>query len=151
MRAPSLLGIGWVTAALLFVLSPALVPAPAAAARSATTVSGSISISPVTAASEVGTTRVLTITVAAVGSTIAPGTYSATANLSNSGSSVAAFVGSNTCTYTDVNPSCTVTISSQSAGASRVGATTSFMVTGSSNPITRHTGSSDNAAAGGSD
>jgi hypothetical protein len=85
MRAPSLLGVGWVTAGLISLLSPTFVPAPAGAARAATTVSGSS-----------GTTRVLTIIVAAVGSTIAPGTYSATAILSDSGGSVAAFVGSNT-------------------------------------------------------
>jgi hypothetical protein len=150
MRGPSLLGVRWATAAFLLALGPTLVPAPAIAAGSANNVSGSISISPATSSTEVGTTRVLTITMAAVGSTIAPGTYSATANLSNSGGSVATFVGSSTCSYTDVNPSCTVTISSQSAGGSRVTATTSFMTT-SGTFIARHTGSTDNAAAGGSD
>src|SRR5262249_18828847 len=121
--------------------------APAAAAA---TPDAAISVSPSSAADEVGATRTITITVTPVGSTIVHGTYTASASISNSGA-IANFVGPSTCTYTDTNPSCTVQVSSPAAGTSKVSATTSVLVSGASKASSPSTGSSANTANGGSD
>src|SRR5262249_23120649 len=72
-------------------------------------VDANIQISPPTAANEVGTNHVLTITVNAINGTIDPGPHTATASIVNG---PGGFVGSPTCTYAGggTTASCTVTI-----------------------------------------
>jgi len=131
------------------LLAAAAVGARAGAAAAASQ-DASISISPSSANSEAGAARTLTITVAGVTSPIARGSYTATASIINSGGAIGDFVGPNTCTYTDASPSCTVEVTSQAAGTSKVSATTSVTLTGLNHQATPTTGNSDNTAAGGS-
>lgn len=115
------------------------------AAFSETWVDGKITISPASGAVPVNGQQNLTITVAPLGGTLDPGTYTATATVTKPGS----FVGPSTCTYTDVQPSCTVTVTASASGTATVGATSSFRVSGVS--VKRTAGAADNAAAGGGD
>ena len=94
-----------------------------------------------------GTNHTLTITVDAVNGTLDAGTYTATASLV-AGSAGSFVGGTNTCTYTQANRSCTVVITSTAAGTSTVHATSTFSVAGQS--VTRATSTSANTAAGGS-
>jgi len=105
-----------------------------------------ISIAPATDTNATGTNHVLTITVTAVGGTLASGTATASI-VSGPGS----FVGSPTCSYTGgaATASCTVTITSAVAGTTVISATSSIGVNGQT--IVRTTGTAANTAAGGSD
>ena len=101
-----------------------------------TWVDGNVKITPATATNAVGSNHTLTITVAGVNGAIDAGTYTATASLLGGG--VGSFVGGvNTCTYTAAAPTCTVVITSASAGTTTVHAKTTFSVAGQS--ITRET------------
>jgi hypothetical protein len=84
----------------------------------------------------VGTNHVLTITVNAIGGTIDAGPHTATATIVSGPGS---FVGPNTCTYTGgaATASCTVTITSSTAGTTVVSATSDIPVNG--HTITRTT------------
>jgi hypothetical protein len=115
---------------------------------SKTWVDANISITPSTANNPVGTNHVLTITVNALGGTIDAGPHTATASIVSGPGS---FVGGNTCTYTGgaATASCTVTITSSTAGTTVVSATSDIPVNGQT--ITRTTGTAANTASGGSD
>ena len=108
-------------------------------------VDANIQISPAAADNPVGTNHVLTITVNAIGGTLAAGT--ATASIVNGPGS---FVGSPSCNYTGgaATASCTVTITSAVAGTTEVSATSGISVAGVT--ITRTTNTAANTAAGGS-
>jgi subtilisin family serine protease len=109
-----------------------------------------VSITPSPVTNRVGTTRTLTISVAALNDAIdsVPATYTATASITNNGGN-GAFVGGNTCTYSSAAPSCTVQISGSGAGTSTVNATTTVTLSGAG-AITRTTGTAANTASGGS-
>src|SRR4029079_1750184 len=109
-------------------------------------VDANIQIAPANATNAVGTNHVLTITINALGGTIAAGPHTATASISGPGS----FVGGNTCTYTGgaATATCTVTITSAVTGTSVVSATSDIPVSGKT--ITRTTNTPVNTAAGGS-
>jgi hypothetical protein len=108
-------------------------------------VDANIQINPPTADNPVATEHVLTITVNAIGGTLASG--SATASIVSGPGS---FVGSPTCNYTGgaATASCTVTITSLVTGTTVVSATSNISVAGQS--ITRTTNTAVNTAAGGS-
>jgi uncharacterized repeat protein (TIGR01451 family) len=110
-------------------------------------VDANIRISPATANNPVGTNHVLTITVGAIGGTIGAGPHTATASIV---SGPGGFVGSPSCTYTGgaATASCQVTITSASTGTTVVSATAAVPVSGVT--ITRTTGTTVNAAVGGS-
>jgi surface adhesion protein len=110
-----------------------------------TVVDANIQITPPTAANEVGSNHVLTITVNALGGTIDAGPHTATASIASGPGS---FVGPNSCTYTGggASASCTVTITSSVVGQTVVSATSDIPVSGVT--ITRTTGS--NPGPGGS-
>ncbi|HEX4520371.1 MAG TPA: hypothetical protein VH063_12390, partial [Gaiellaceae bacterium] len=103
-----------------------------------TWVDGGISITPPTATNQVGSNHTLTITVAGVNGVIDPGTYTATASITNDATATATFVGSNKCTYTNTDTTCTVVISSPTTGLTTISATSTFNVNGQ--PVTRTTG-----------
>src|SRR5262249_9150226 len=102
---------------------------------------------PATANNPIGSNHVLTITVNALGGTIDAGPHTATASIVSGPGS---FVGSPTCTYTGgaATASCTVTITSNTAGTTVISATSNIPVNGQS--ITRTTGTAANTASGGS-
>jgi hypothetical protein len=110
-------------------------------------VDANINITPATAANEIGTNHVLTITVNALGGTIDAGPHTATASIL---SGPGGFVGPASCTYTGGGPtaSCTVTITSTTPGQTVVQATSNIPVMGVS--ITKTTGTAGNTASGGS-
>jgi hypothetical protein len=109
----------------------------------------SVSITPSTAGNQRGTTRTLTISVAAVNpNVIDAGTYTATAVITNSSGAIASFLGGNTCTYSNASPTCTVALSSAAAGSSSVKVTTTVKAGGVQ--YTRTTGTAANTASGGS-
>ncbi len=104
-----------------------------------------IQIAPAAATSTVGTNHTLTVTVSAVGGTLAAGTATASVVGGPGG-----FVGSPTCAYAGggATASCTVVITSSAAGTTVVQATSVISVGGQSIP--RTTGTAANTAAGGS-
>jgi hypothetical protein len=110
-------------------------------------VDANIQITPANATNPVGTNHVLTITVNAFGGTIDVGPHNATASIVSGPGS---FVGSPTCAYTGgaATATCTVTITSASAGTTVVSATSNIPVAGLT--ITRATNTAVNTAAGGS-
>src|SRR4029079_19315274 len=85
-------------------------------------VNANIQITPANATNAVGTNHVLTITINALNGTIDAGPHTATASIVSGPGS---FVGGNTCTYTGggVSATCTVTITSATAGTTVVSAT----------------------------
>ena len=113
---------------------------------SVTGINANIQITPATAANPITTNHVLTITVNAIGGTLASGTATASI-VSGPGSFVG---GVNTCNYTGggTTATCTVTITSSTAGTTIVSATSDISVGGLT--ITRTTGTTANTAAGGS-
>jgi uncharacterized repeat protein (TIGR01451 family) len=118
-----------------------------AACEPLSVVDGNIAITPASAINPTGTTHTLTITITPLNGTIDAGTYTATASLV-AGSAGSFVGGTNTCTYTQANRSCTVVITSTAAGTSTVHATSTFSVAGLS--VTRATGTAANTTAGGS-
>src|SRR5207247_2472811 len=94
-----------------------------------------IAITPATATNAVGTNHTLTITVAAVGTTVGNGT--ATASITSGPGS---FVGSPTCSYTGggATASCNVVITSATTGTTVVSAASSIPLTGQGS-VTRTT------------
>ncbi len=120
--------------------------APNSGPATKTFVNANIKIGPPTADNPVGTTHVLTITVNGLGGNVASGTATA-AIVSGPGS----FVGSPTRAPTPVaqrRATCTVTITSATAGTTVVKATSSISVAGLA--ITRETNTAANTTAGGS-
>jgi hypothetical protein len=111
-------------------------------------VDANINITPAQAENPVNTNHVLTITVNAINGTIDAGSHTATASIVSGPGS---FVGGNTCTYTGgaATSSCTVTITSATAGTTVISATSDIPVNGQT--ITRTTGTAVNTASGGSD
>jgi hypothetical protein len=104
-------------------------------------VDANIQITPPTATNPVGTNHVLTVHVnvnPGTGFVNAPAGTTITATLTNTGGATATFVGPSTCTTVGATGSCTVTISSPTAGATTVKATTTVTVGGL--PLTRTTG-----------
>ena len=101
-----------------------------------TWVDANIQIAPATATNAAGTNHTLTITVNTSGGTIAAGGGTATATISSGPGS---FVGGNTCTYPGggASASCTVVITSATAGTTEIKASTTVSVGGAS--LTRDT------------
>src|SRR5262249_5825497 len=112
-----------------------------------TFVNANIQIAPATATNIVGANHVLTITINAIGGTIAAGPHTATANIESGPGS---FVVGPSCSYTGggATASCTVTITSTVTGTTVVSATSDIPVSGLT--ITRTTNTAANTAAGGS-
>jgi hypothetical protein len=119
---------------------------PPAGAASQTTVQqppdANIQISPQAATDPVGDNHVLTghVNLAPDGSTFgnAPAGTTINFSLSNAGGATATFVGPSSCVTVDGTGSCTVTISSPTAGTTTIHATTTVVVNGVT--LTRATG-----------
>ena len=111
-------------------------------------VDANIRIAPPSKDNPVGTIHVLTITVNAVGGTLAAGRHTATASIQ--GGDPGSFVAARACTYTGggATASCTVAITSGSVGTTHVSAASDIAVDGIT--ITRATATDANSAAGGS-
>jgi Bacterial Ig-like domain (group 3) len=112
-----------------------------------------IQISPLNAANEVGTNHVLTghVNVSTDGTTFqnAPDGTTINFSLTNANGATAAFVGPSSCTTAGGTGSCTVTISSPTAGQTTISDTTTVTVIGV--PLTRSSGDGlpgDSANAG---
>src|SRR5207249_193636 len=113
------------------------------APASKTWADATIAITPATATNAVGTNHTLTITVTAVGTTVANGT--ATASITSGPGS---FVGSPTCSYAGgaATASCTVVITSASTGTTVVSATSSIPHTGPTRRSSTLDGTAGNSA-----
>jgi hypothetical protein len=104
-------------------------------------VDANIQITPATATNPVGTTHVLTAHVnvnPGTGFTNAPDGTGISFSLTNTGGASATFVGPSSCTTSGGSGSCTVVISSPTAGTTTIRATTTVTVGGI--PLTRTTG-----------
>jgi hypothetical protein len=117
--------------------------APNSGDATKTWVDASIQITPATATNPVGTNHVLTGHVSVnlgdgAGFVNAPAGTTITFSLSNAGGATATFVGPSSCTTSGSTGSCTVTISSPTAGTTTIHATTTLAVGGVA--LTRATG-----------
>jgi hypothetical protein len=118
--------------------------APNSADAVKTFVDANIQINPPSATNPVGTNHVLTLHVnvnPGTGFVNAPDGTTITASLTNSGGATATFVGPSSCTTSGGTGSCTVTISSPTAGTTTIHGTTTVSVGGVS--LTRSTGDSN--------